>query len=51
MQKKVSKNILAIPCSVQKIYIIYYVIHNFRQEGHGEHATKITKKRGGKGTR
>jgi hypothetical protein len=48
MQKKVSKNILAIPCSVQKIYIIYYVIHNFRQEGH---ATKIKKKRGGKGTR
>ena len=40
MQKKVSKNILAIPCSVQKIYIIYYVIHNFRQEGH---ATKIKK--------
>ena len=46
MQKKVSKHILAILCSVQKICIIYYVIHNFRQEGQGEHATKLKKKTG-----
>ena len=29
----------------KKLYIIYYVIHNFRQEGHGEPATKIFFKR------
>ena len=28
----------------KKLYIIYYVIHNFKQEGQGEHATKIKKK-------
>ena len=29
----------------KKLYIIYYVIHNFKQEGQGEHATKIKKKK------